>query len=320
MTVLTPHPEKSDLRASVSLMQAFGDVTRLRILALLSEGELAVTDVMAVLELSQSRVSTHLGKLREARLVADRKDGTSRLYRLSDESVSGAARRMLGVLLDGLDDALLEGDQRRLVALRAARASKQGWVESAAGRMERHYSPGRTWEALARGVVPLLSLGEVLDVGSGDGVLASLIAPHSQRYTCLDLSAKVLDAARGRLAGLSGVDFVQGDMEALPFGDASFDCVLCFHALTYAAAPRKALSEAARVLRPAGRLVVVTLAPHVHQSTTERYGHLRPGVSPRALSRDLSRAGLTPLSAAITSRETREPHFEVVTAVAQKPE
>src|SRR5690606_11444663 len=192
--------------------------------------------------------------------------------------------------------------------------------ESAAGRMERHYSPGRTWEALARGVVPLLSLGDVLDVGCGDGVLASLLAPHSRSYTCLDRSLKVLDAARGRLAGLEPVAFVQGDMEALPFEDVRFDTVLCFHVLTYVPTLRAALSEAARVLRPGGRLVVVTLAPHVHQSTTERYGHLRPGVSPRALERDLTRAGLETERCAITSREAREPHFEVVTAVALKPE
>src|SRR5690606_17221968 len=135
-------------------------------------------------------------------------------------------------------------------ALREARASDQAWVESAAGRMERHYSPGRTWEALARGVVPLLGLGEVLDAGCGDGVVASLLAPHSRAYTCLDRSAKVLEAARGRLSGLEGVRFVQGDVEALPFEAGCFDTVLCFHVLTYLPTQRKALSEAARVLRP----------------------------------------------------------------------
>ncbi|MBC7173678.1 MAG: class I SAM-dependent methyltransferase [Polyangiaceae bacterium] len=185
--------------------------------------------------------------------------------------------------------------------------------------MERHYSPGRTWEALARGLVPLFELGDVLDVGCGDGVLASLLAPRSRQYTGLDKSPKVIDAARRRLAGLPRVELVQGDMEALPFEAESFDAVLLFHVLTYARVPSDALSEAARVLRPGGRLVAVTLAAHEHVASTERYGHLHPGFAPSAIRASLARAKLSVDTCAITSRETREPHFEVLTAVATKP-
>ncbi len=307
------------LRESVELLHAFGDATRLRILTLLSEGELTVADLVAILEMSQSRVSTHLGKLREARLVEDRKEGTSRVYRLANGGRGRSAEKLWSLLLEGLDDTVLEGDRRRMRALVAARDAEQGWAEAAAGRMERHYSPGRTWEALARGVVPLLELGDVLDVGCGDGVLASLLAPRSRSYTGLDKSPKVLDAARRRLAGLPGVTLVQGDMASLPFEDASFDDVLLFHVLTYAADVRVALREAARVVCPGGRVVAVTLGAHEHVATTERYGHANAGFSPATLRSALTKAQLAVESCAITSREAREPHFEVLTAVATKP-
>jgi SAM-dependent methyltransferase len=313
-----PNREPLLLKDSVDLLHAFGDATRLRILSLLSQAELSVAEVVSVLEMSQSRVSTHLGKLREARLVEDRKEGTSRVYSLAGGGLRGSAEKLWELLAEGLDDAVLEGDRRRVRALLEAREAEQGWAEAAAGRMERHYSPGRTWEALARGLVPLLSLGDVLDVGCGDGVLASLLAPRSKSYTGLDKSPKVLDAARRRLAGLPRIELVQGPMEALPFPDGSFDAVLLFHVLTYARDTHEALSEAVRVLRPQGRIVAVTLAAHEHVSTTERYGHVRSGFAPAALRAALVRSKLSVDCCSITSRETREPHFEVLTAVATK--
>lgn len=305
------------LRESVELLHAFGDATRLRILALLSQDELSVAELVSILEMSQSRVSTHLGKLREARLVEDRREGTSRVYRLAGGR-NDSAEKLWGLLHEGLDDAVLEGDRRRMRSLLEARAAEQGWAEAAAGRMERHYSPGRTWEALARGLVPLLELGDVLDVGCGDGVLASLLAPRSRSYAGVDKSPRVLDAARRRLSGLPRVELVQGDMEALPFDAGRFDAVLLFHVLTCAREPAVALSEAARVLRPGGRVVVVTLAEHEHLSATERYGHVQPGFSPSGLRTLLTKAKLSIDCCAITSREMREPHFEVLTAAATK--
>ena len=138
----------------------------------------------------------------------------------------------------------------------AHRASDQNWADSVAGDMERHYSPGRTWEALARTALPLLETGDVLDIASGDGVLAELVAPHAKRYICIDTSARVVAAASERLRRLPNVEVREGDMHALPFKDASFDLVVLMHALTYASKPAQAVTEAARVLRPGGRLLL----------------------------------------------------------------
>jgi ubiquinone/menaquinone biosynthesis C-methylase UbiE len=187
-----------------------------------------------------------------------------------------------------------------------------------AGQMERHWSPGRTWDAFARAFLGLVRLGDVLDGGSGDGVIAQLVAPRAKSVTCLDRSTRVLDAARTRLARLPNVRVVQGDLQDVPSGDAEFDHVLLFNVLTSAKQPDRVLAEAARVLRPGGGVTLITLAAHRHLDQTAAYGHVHPGFAPAALRRMLTGAGLDVDACDVTSRERRQPHFEVITAFATK--
>src|SRR5690606_9369746 len=183
-----------------------------------------------------------------ADLVRDRRAGVSAYYRFNAEHLDPAEPRLWEALRDSTDDPLLRQDAERLPAVLAMRAADQNWADSVAGDMERHYSPGRTWEALARGVLPLLGRGNVLDVASGDGVLAELLAPRSRRYVCVDSGARVVAAARGRLSRLAQGQVLEGDMHALDLPAASFDLVLLMHALTYAERPAAAVAEAARML------------------------------------------------------------------------
>jgi ArsR family transcriptional regulator len=193
------------------------------------------------------------------------------------------------------------------------------WVDTVAGQMERHYSPGRTWEATTRGLLGFLRLGDVLDLGCGDGVVASLVKERARSLTCLDRSARALAAARERLGADPLVTFVEGDMEALPLPSASFDQVLLLHVLTCTRDPAQALAEAARVLRPGARLCVVTLAEHHHADLVAAFDHLHCGFSPSGLRQLLGAAGLTVETCEVTSRERRQPYFEVLTAVASRP-
>src|SRR5579884_1174521 len=210
--------------------------------------------------------------------------------------------------------------RRRPRPLRGARAGPQRRLADAvAGEMERHYSPGRTWEAVARAFVGLVALGDVLDAGAGDGAIAELLAPRARRITCLDRNARMVAAARMRLARASNVDVVRGDVTAIPAADAAFDQVLLLNVLTSVATPAAALAEVARVLRPGGQLVLVTLDAHTHATVTAAYGHVHAGFRPAALRRMLARAGLAVERCAVTSRERRQPHFQVITAFAQKP-
>src|SRR5262245_35801610 len=143
----------SDLRSTAELGRLLGDPSRLRLLALLRREELTVAELTAATRLSQSRVSTHLARLREAGLLRLRRAGTSTFYACDDDGMPPAARRLVDLLAETTADALLEEDARRLAAALAARGGT--WADGVAGQMERHYSPGRTWEAAARGLIGL---------------------------------------------------------------------------------------------------------------------------------------------------------------------
>jgi ArsR family transcriptional regulator len=212
---------------------------------------------------------------------------------------------------------VLEGDRKRKKALLRERAGS--WPDAVAGEMERHYSPGRTWDATARGLLGIARFGDVLDVGGGDGAVTELYLSRSTSVTLFDRSERMLDAARARLSGHPNVAFSLGDMHALPFADASFDEVLLLNVLTYSEQPALALAEAARVLRPGGRLAVVTLAEHEHEAVTAAYGHVLRGFAPRTLRGLVARSGLEVELCEVTSRERRKPYFEVLSAFAHKP-
>ncbi len=308
-----------DLEHWSEQLRTFADPTRVRLLALLAREELNVAELAAITRLAQPRVSTHLARLREAGLVRDRRAGVSAYYRFDDSALDPAQRALWHAIAAGSDDALLRQDSERVAAILAARAADANWADSVAGDMERHYSPGRTWEALARSALPLLAPGDVMDIASGDGVLAELLAPHAGRYLCVDASERVVAAASVRLRRFGNVVVRKGDMHALPADDASFDLAVLMHALTYAAKPAQAVAEAARVLRPGGRLLLTSLARHEHHAAVAPYGHLHLGFGEKELLRFSARAGLRVLDCRSVTREKRPPHFEVIALTAVKP-
>ena len=307
-----------DLEGWSSRLKVFADATRVRLLALLEREELTVAELSAITRLAQPRVSTHLARLKDAGLVRDRRSGVSAYYRFDEAALDGPQHSLWKTLREGSDDPLLRQDAERVPGVLAMRAADQNWADSVAGDMERHYSPGRTWEAMARSALPLLEPGDVLDIASGDGVLAELLAPHSHRYVCLDSSTKVVLAASERLRKLKNVEVREGDMHALPFEDGHFDLVVLMHALTYADEPARAVAEAARVLRPGGRLLLTSLARHEHRSVVESYGHVNLGFSDKQLQKFATRGGFEILSCETVTRERRPPHFEVIALIARK--
>ncbi len=291
------------------------DESRMRLCALLREKELCVTDLVKVTGIAQSRVSTHLGRLREAGFVRDRRNGPQSFYALETRSLPAAVRACLEEAA-GSGDPTLDGDRKRLKELEAER---RGGSDALTDDLERDYSPGRTWQSLAAGTAALLQLGDVLDVGSGDGAAAATVAPYCRSLTCIDANPRAIQAANARLGRHDNVRAQVADAHDLPFGDASFDAVLVFHTLTYAERPARVVAECARVLRPGGRLVVLCLDEHRQSQVTARYGERHPGFSPRAVRGMLGRAGLTVQSARIASREIKRPHLQVVLAIAEKP-
>jgi len=308
-----------DLEAWSSRLKVFADPTRVRLLALLENEELTVAELSAITRLAQPRVSTHLARLKDAGLVRDRRAGVSAYYRFDHVALDPAQRALWQALSTGSDDPMLRQDAEQVAGILALRAADQNWADAVAGDMERHYSPGRTWEALARSALPLLETGDVLDVASGDGVLAELLAPHAGRYVCVDTNPRVVAAARERLRKFPDVDVIEGDMHALPLEDASFDLAILMHALTYAEKPDQAVMDTARVLRPGGRLLLSSLVQHEHRAVVEAYGHANLGFTEQELHHFIAKAGLELTSAEIVTREKRPPHFEVISMIAKKP-
>ncbi len=307
-----------DLATASANLRLLADPTRVRLLALLDEEELTVAELAAILHLAQPRVSTHLAKLKDAGMVRDRRAGVSAYYRANTEG-DAAQRTLLASLRESIDDTLLQEDAARVPHVLARRALGEGWADTVAGDMERHYSPGRTWETLARALLQLLETGDVLDIASGDGVTAELLAPHAHSVVCVDSSERVVAAASKRLGRYPNVQVRQGDMHKLDLGKLRFDLVLMLHALTYATDPPKAVAEAAQVLRPGGRLLAVTLARHNHRAVVEPFDHRNLGFRSEQLTNFAKAAGLKVVSCSQLSRERKAPHFEVVSLLARKP-
>jgi SAM-dependent methyltransferase len=310
------------LAATIETLNLLGDESRIRLCALLGQRELCVNDLVRVTGISQSRVSTHLGRLREAGLVQDRRAGAQNFYALASAALPATVKAVLDEAAKSADPTLT-GDQKRLVELEAER--RGGLPGSAGDDLERDYSPGRTWQSLALGLAAFLDLGDVLDVGSGDGAAAGSLAPYCRSLTCIDTNPRMIDAAKERLGQLAAVHpnldvrAQVADVHDLPFKAGSFDAVLVFHTLTYAKQPARALTECARVLRPGGRLVLLCLDQHDQTEVTERYGERHAGFSPRAVRRLLSGAGLDVVRSDVACREARKPHLQVVLAIADKP-
>ncbi|MDA3963316.1 MAG: metalloregulator ArsR/SmtB family transcription factor [Planctomycetota bacterium] len=297
-------------------LRLLADETRLRILHLLTAEPLTVAELQDLLDLSQSSVSGHLGKLKRSGFLHDHAEGSSHRYRIRDDLDADCSRSWRSVEELTQQDPVITADRQRLETLRAQRG--RSWVERVAGSLHREYAPGRTWDVLLHGFACCLELGRCVDVGAGDGALIELLAPRCQELICVDPTAAMLDAARDRISGrgLNHVRFEQASGEQLPLEDASVDTVLFVQSLQYIPEPARALQEAIRILRPGGRLVVMTLQAHGF-SESLRYGHVHRGFAADDLRAWLT--GLDPLEVHPLPPESRPPRFAPLVIAGVKP-
>ncbi len=306
-----------DITESAAVCRILADATRQRLLLLLEAEELSVAELTDITSLAQSRISTHLGKLRETGMVRDRRQGTTVFY--SATAHNGTIGRLWQALRQDISSEQINSDRERMAEVLRRRKPGLTWAESVAGHMELHYSPGRTWQATTHALLPLLAFGDVLDIAAGDGMLAALLAPRSQSITCVDFSATLVEAGTRRLQDFPQARYLQGDMHELPLPDAAFDTVFLLHALTYSAEPAQVMSELARVMRPGARVIISTLARHTHEATVASYDHVNLGFAPEQLRQLIDGAGLHTQQCDVSLRESQAPYFGVITAVADKP-
>jgi ubiquinone/menaquinone biosynthesis C-methylase UbiE len=290
-------PSTIRLDPALAALNAAAEETRLRLIALLSQSELTVSEVVTILGQSQPRVSRHLKLLVEAGLVERRREGAWAFFRLSQAGAAGALAREVSAWLDPKDPTLAE-DLARLAEVRHAR------TESAARYFAAHaaewddirslHVPETIVEAAMREAVGATPLRCVLDIGAGAGRMIELFAPLAERAIGVDLSPAMLAAARGRLeeTGLRNVQLRQGDIYSLPIERNSVDLAVIHQVLHYLDDPARALREAARVLAPGGRLIVVDFAPHQEEALRDKHAHRRLGFSESEITGLLAQAGL----------------------------
>lgn len=278
-------------------LRAAGEETRLRIVALLAEGELSVSDLTDILGQSQPRISRHLKLLAEAGLVRRYREGAWAFFRLDEAGPGGAFAASLAAWLDRSDPVLV-ADRERLAAVRAARAeAAQSYFASVArdwDRLRSLHVPDDAVEAAVEAAVGEGSPGAMLDLGTGTGRMLERIAPKFGRAVGVDASHAMLAVARANLekAGLSRVELRQGDIHALPFARGSFDVVVIHQVLHFLEDPGRALREAAAMLAPGGRLIVVDFAPHEMEFLRSEHAHRRLGFSRAQIAGWFGEAGL----------------------------
>ena len=278
-------------------LKAAGEATRLRVLALVAEAELTVSDLTDILRQSQPRISRHLKLLVEAGLIERFREGAWAFFRLAEGDGSAELARALVARLDPRDPIVMR-DRERLSAVRRARAdAAQAYFREHAAEWDRIRKLHVTDEAVERAITDALGdkpFRSLLDLGTGTGRILELFGPSIERGLGIDLSLDMLSLARARLerAGLRHCSVRQGDIYDLPVPAGSFDVVVIHQVLHYLDDGGRAIREAARVLAPSGRLVVIDFAPHDLEFLREEHAHRRLGFTNEAVAQWVTAAGL----------------------------
>ena len=284
-----------------TMLKAAGEDTRLRLLALLAEAELTVTELTEILRQSQPRISRHLRLLAESRLVVRFREGSWAFFRLPEHGDKAELARTLAALLDP-DDRVMARDRERLAAVRAARATAaQAYFREHAAewhRIRRLHAADAAVEAEIQQALADRPFRSLLDLGTGTGRMLELLGPGLERGLGIDLSLDMLALARARLdrAGLRHCSVRHGDIYDLALPRDSFDVVIVHQVLHYLDDGARALREAARVLRPQGRLLVIDFAPHELEFLRDEHAHRRLGFAEETVSQWLEQAGLDVIS------------------------
>lgn len=303
------------------ILKLLADPTRVRILALLVREELSVAELQDVLDMGQSRISSHLALLRQAELVVDRKEGKKTFYSRRPQSTKAIEQLIDTALRAAAEASALADDSLQLQRILNKRKEEAAaYFNSVAGRLSKDYCPGRTWEGIGHMLLHHVPSIRVVDLGAGEGLIAQLLARHAKSVVCVDSSPRMVEVG-SELAlrnGFNHLRYLLGDIESVPLADGCTDLALLSQALHHAAHPQQAVAEAYRILDQGGRLVVLDLLEHQFEQARELYADRWLGFSENTLYRLLQEAGFKKIEISVVSREEQEPHFETVMATGIK--
>ncbi len=292
-------PSTSPLTFGTALaaLEAAGECTRLRLLVLLTEAELTVTEIVSILGQSQPRVSRHLKLLVEAGLVERHREGAWAFFSCASRTPASDWARDLVRRFDPADP-VLAADHARLTEVRAARnARAEHYFASQATQWDRLRSLHIAEERVEAAVLDAVGSGPfraILDLGTGTGRMLELLASRADRAVGIDQSHAMLNIARARIerGGSRNVQVRQGDIYALPVERDGYDLVILHQVLHFLDDPSRALREAARAVRPSGRLIVVDFAPHEDERLRDHHAHRRLGFARGEIEGFMRDAGL----------------------------
>ncbi len=300
-------------------LKLIADPTRIRVLGLLRRQELTVAELQEILGMGQSRISTQLSQLRGAGLVGDRRVGKNIHYGVVAGAGSGAVWELVEQAVAELPESAADRAALALV-LRKRSDKARAYFDQLAGKFGRTYVPGRSWKALSEALIRLMEPRVIADLGAGEGTLSQLLAQRAERVIAVDNSPRMVEfgAALARENGVRNLEYRLGDLEAPPIGDTSVDLVVFSQALHHAQQPRQAMAEAARILRPGGRVVVLDLLRHDFEQARELYADVWLGFSEAEMEASLASAGFRDIFTAVVDREPEPPHFQTLLAIGTR--
>ncbi|MDP3070131.1 MAG: metalloregulator ArsR/SmtB family transcription factor [Opitutaceae bacterium] len=308
--------------ASWDILKILSDPTRVRLLALVSREELSVAELQEILGMGQSRISSQLALLRAASLVADRREGKNAFYSVRP-GLPAPTASLLRAALDSVAGLPVMAEDRASLdrTLQKRRRTQEQYFNLIAGRLGKHYCPGRSWEAIGHLALRLTPAIDIADLGAGEGLLSQLLAHRARQVWCIDNSPRMVEvgAELARKNGLANLAYKLGDIEAVPLAEKSVDLAILSQALHHALHPQVAVDEAFRILRPGGQIVVLDLNEHAFEKARELYADVWLGFKESTLHGFLKHSGFTKVEVTAVSREPTEPHFETLLASGTKP-
>ncbi len=290
-------------------------------MALLRREELSVAELQEILDMGQSRISSHLALLRQGSLVTDRRQGKKTFYSLSPklspgnlELVHSSCRAIESLPEIKSDEQNLE----RILERRQRFAAE--YFNTLAGRLGKNYFPGRSWEAFGHFLLKITPRIKIADLGAGEGLISQLLAPRAEHVYCIDQSQRMVEvgAELAKKNGLSNLEYKLGNIENVPLPNRSVDVALLSQALHHARHPQAAVNEAYRILKPEGQIIVLDLKEHDFEKARELYADLWLGFPENTLYTFLREAGFQNIEVSIVSREKQEPFFQTVLAAGIK--
>ena len=308
----------------IKSLRLLSDPARVRLLLLLEKEQLSVAELQEILSKGQSQISTHLSQLKQAGLVEDRRTGKNIFYRLKstrgpDAKSVSQVMALLHQAADEIPEAEQDRNALRLVMTRR-RDRMRSYFDALAGRFGREYLPGRSWQGLAEVLLRLMPEMVIADLGAGEGTFSQLLALRAKEVIAVDNSEKMVEfgSQLARKHKLKNLKFRMGDLESLPIADAEVDLAFFSQSLHHAQHPDKAVAEAARILKPGGRIAILDLQRHQFEEAREMYADVWLGFTEVELRNFLKKAGFRGIYSAVVHREPEPPHFETLCALGER--